>query len=101
MTQIQTETAMMKTGAGGRVKSMVDTELEMQISMIQRGLDMMTLISTQEGIMKIAILEMSTETGGIVECRAYLKCKSHFLPLFVSLHHCKKNKYVYFCHSSC
>jgi hypothetical protein len=51
---------------------------------------MTTLISTQDQSMKIAILEMSTETGGIVECRAYLICKPHILPLFVILHHGKE-----------
>ena len=33
----------------------------------------MTLIITRGGITKSAILEMSTETGGIVERRSYLK----------------------------
>ena len=73
MTQIQTDIVMMKTGTGRGMKSTVDTELDIQIAMIQRGLDMMTLITTRGGIMKSAILEMSTETGGIVECRSYLK----------------------------
>lgn len=70
MTQIQMNSVMMKTGTGGSMKSMVDTELEIQMAMIQRGLDMTTLIATQGEIMNNAILEMSIETGDTAERRA-------------------------------
>ncbi|CAN6237648.1 unnamed protein product, partial [Urochloa humidicola] len=80
MTQIQVEiekrdteatrTEVMREG----MKSVVVTELEIWISMIPRGQDMMmTRITIQGGIVKITIVEMNIETEGATECKIYLQ----------------------------